>query len=393
MRLLLTFLIVLSLAPSARADGNRGIRFFRGTWQEACRVAAEEGKLVFADFYTRWCGPCLHMAEEVFPLSFVGDFYNEHFVCVKIDAERGEGVELAERYGVRSYPAYVFADPETGEAVHRSGSRQSAEQFLATGENALRPETRSGYLLEGFAAGRSDREFLENYIRYAASVCDRDGVAEAFARLTEGGASLTEPDVWALYEANISGTDNPYFREMAENYARFAEKVGKERVDAKLRAETRHAPEALLDSLPDFEGKRLNLRMARIDALVRERDYDAADAAIREAMADTLVDRQAFIDQFRYTVRSACWREDTPLSWLSRCASYMQYIAYNDDDRQDASIHQEYAALLERLIRLAPGAEEVFPASILDKPEFGVQDYSLRPRNLAPKPAGKAAGG
>ena len=178
MRLLLTFLIVLSLAPSARADGNRGIRFFRGTWQEACRVAAEEGKLVFADFYTRWCGPCLHMAEEVFPLSFVGDFYNEHFVC-----------------------------------------------------------------------------------------------------------------------------------------------------------------------------------------------------------------------QFRYTVRSACWREDTPLSWLSRCASYMQYIAYNDDDRQDASIHQEYAALLERLIRLAPGAEEVFPASILDKPEFGVQDYSLRPRNLAPKPAGKAAGG
>ena len=212
MRLLLTFLIVLSLAPSARADGNRGIRFFRGTWQEACRVAAEEGKLVFADFYTRWCGPCLHMAEEVFPLSFVGDFYNEHFVCVKIDA------------------------------------------------------------------------------------------------------------------------------------------------------------------------------------LVRERDYDAADAAIREAMADTLVD-QAFIDQFRYTVRSACWRGDTPLSWLSRCASYMQYIAYNDDDRQDASIHQEYAALLERLIRLAPGAEEVFPASILDKPEFGVQDYSLRPRNLAPKPAGKAAGG
>ena len=366
MRLLLTFLIVLSLAPSARADGNRGIRFFRGTWQEACRVAAEEGKLVFADFYTRWCGPCLHMAEEVFPLSFVGDFYNEHFVCVKIDAERGEGVELAERYGVRS---------------------------LATGENALRPETRSGYLLEGFAAGRSDREFLENYIRYAASVCDRDGVAEAFARLTEGGASLTEPDVWALYEANISGTDNPYFREMAENYARFAEEVGKERVDAKLRAETRHAPEALLDSLPDFEGKRLNLRMARIDALVRERDYDAADAAIREAMADTLVDRQAFIDQFRYTVRSACWREDTPLSWLSRCASYMQYIAYNDDDRQDASIHQEYAALLERLIRLAPGAKEVFPASILDKPEFGVQDYSLRPRNLAPKPAGKAAGG
>ena len=94
-------------------------------------------------------------------------------------------------------------------------------------------------------------------------------------------------------------------------------------ISVQLRAETRHAPEALLDSLPDFEGKRLNLRMARIDALVRERDYDAADAAIRKAMADTLVDRQAFIDQFRYTVRSACWREDTPLSWLSRCASYM----------------------------------------------------------------------
>ena len=72
-----------------------------------------------------------------------------------------------------------------------------------------------------------------------------------------------------------------------------------------------------------------------------------------------------------------------------RCVSYLQYIAYNSDDRQDPYIHQEYAALLERLIRLTPGAEKVFPKSIMEKPEFGAEEYSMRPKNLAQKPTRK----
>ena len=74
-------------------------------------MAKKEKKPIFIDFYTQWCGPCLNMAENIFTLGSVGNFYNDHFVCLKIDAETGEGVELAKKYEVASFPTFVFVNP------------------------------------------------------------------------------------------------------------------------------------------------------------------------------------------------------------------------------------------------------------------------------------------
>ena len=75
-----------------------GIRFEPRGWKEALEKAAQEKKLIFIDFYTEWCGPCLTMAEEVFPRMEIGNFYNTHFINLKIDAEKGEGKTLREKY-------------------------------------------------------------------------------------------------------------------------------------------------------------------------------------------------------------------------------------------------------------------------------------------------------
>ena len=64
------------------------------------------------------------MAQTVFSLPTVGYYYNQTFINLKIDAEEGEGVTLAKKYGVRSYPTYAFIDPATEEIVHHSSSRQ-----------------------------------------------------------------------------------------------------------------------------------------------------------------------------------------------------------------------------------------------------------------------------
>ena len=53
------------------------------------------------------------MAENIFTLGSVGNFYNDHFVCLKIDAETGEGVELAKKYEVASFPTFVFVNPKS----------------------------------------------------------------------------------------------------------------------------------------------------------------------------------------------------------------------------------------------------------------------------------------
>lgn len=100
--ILLIFACIYAIHLNAQ---NAGINFLHGTtWAEAVAKAKAENKLIFIDFYTQWCGPCLNMAQTVFSLPTVGYYYNQTFINLKIDAEEGEGITLAKKYGVRSYP-------------------------------------------------------------------------------------------------------------------------------------------------------------------------------------------------------------------------------------------------------------------------------------------------
>ena len=74
---------------------SQGVDFKQITLKEALEQAKAQGKMVFMDCYTTWCGPCKMMTEEVFPQKEAGDFFNAHFVNVKFDMEKGEGKELS----------------------------------------------------------------------------------------------------------------------------------------------------------------------------------------------------------------------------------------------------------------------------------------------------------
>ena len=91
-RLILSMVLALAAGVALAQTDFRHI-----SYAEGLKAAKAEGKLLFVDFYTEWCGPCKMMANNVFPQKDVGDYMNAKFVCLKIDAEKGEGVELAER--------------------------------------------------------------------------------------------------------------------------------------------------------------------------------------------------------------------------------------------------------------------------------------------------------
>lgn len=94
----------------------QGIEFFTEGYDKALTKAKEENKLVFIDFYATWCGPCKMLAQNIFPLKEVGDYFNEHFVSIQIDAEQPENRSLVKRCKVSAYPTLAVLDA-TGKVV------------------------------------------------------------------------------------------------------------------------------------------------------------------------------------------------------------------------------------------------------------------------------------
>lgn len=141
----------------------QGIHFC-DTYEEARKLATQQGKLLFVDFYTVWCGPCKLLAKNVFTREDVGAYFNRHFVCCKLDAEK-EGKELAKKYKVSSYPTLIFLDSQ-GEAVHKTGNH-SAEGLIAEAGKALEwrdsPENLTN-LTNQYTSGEKEEHFLKNYI-------------------------------------------------------------------------------------------------------------------------------------------------------------------------------------------------------------------------------------
>lgn len=114
-----------------------GVQFSSsGSLSEVLEQAAAENKLVFVDFYTTWCLPCRMMDEDVFPDRRLGDFMNENFISYKIDAEKGNGVNLATIYNISGYPTLLFLD-QNGNVVERKMGAAYQTELMALGESAM----------------------------------------------------------------------------------------------------------------------------------------------------------------------------------------------------------------------------------------------------------------
>ncbi len=381
------FLFVLLLFSLSLCAQDNGIRFFHGTWDEAIALAKKEKKKLFVDFYTEWCGPCLNMSLTVFVLPQVGDVYNKNFICLKIDAEKGEGKELAKRYGVNSYPTYIFVNPKNQEIIHRSGGNKPAEDFLYDAQGAINPKLGSVYMDKKYASGKYDLNFLKGYVRYKKSSLSRD-VQKYFDELISKGAKLTDADVWNLYCESIRGYDNPYVKEISDNYDQFVELFGKKNVDEKLMAATAYAPVDFIKGLCDFEGKDYNIKTRVMGDLFNQKKYEEAFAEVERLKADTTIDVAKFTALLIFYVRVSpdYVDKDLPFEVIVNKVKGLRYVAYNMYDRDDPLAHFYYAEGLEYLIKRALEEGKEIPKDLIMTPQYGKKKYDMRPSALKAKP-------
>jgi thiol-disulfide isomerase/thioredoxin len=143
---------------------GQGIDFFHGTFAEAVEKAKKEDKLVFMDAYAEWCGPCKRMAATVFKEEKVGNFFNQNFVNVKMDMEKGEGQALSGRFNVSAYPTLLFINGK-GDLVQAGVGGLMSDEFLNLAKNALAKADNAKDLEKEYASGKREPDFMVRYVR------------------------------------------------------------------------------------------------------------------------------------------------------------------------------------------------------------------------------------
>jgi len=388
-RIIISILFVL-LTTAASAQ-EKGISFFHGSWEEAISKAKSEKKLIFIDFYTKWCGPCKAMADEVFVTKQIGDFYNNNFINVKIDAETSTGAPIAKNYKVAVYPTFVFVDPQSLEMVHYSTGRQEEEIFLHTGESSLKKEKRSTYLEKLANEGSKDLSFMYEFAVYNASKWNRELADKYIAMyIGESGNNLLNPGLWWYFNTFVKDKKNILAAEFLNNRDKYSALYGVKKTDEILFSLFRSANDiGELETAPEFPGKEYLKKKIALSQAIRNKNYTLAKEKLNDIISNPYGRIADFCRDINFMIRIPGGKYEEEVlapELLEIYFTLARYAAYNNPDRNEGSVHFNYALLLEYMIKKSRNEEAV---KLLASPDKGVGEYSMRPPGLEKKPVRK----
>ena len=203
-------LLLILFSISTLFLAQQSINFETGTFQEILAKAKSQKKLVFMDAFAVWCGPCKMMEKNIFPLPAVREYYNANFINARIDMEKGEGIGIAQRYGIRSYPSYLILNGD-GEVVKQTYGYMGEEPFLAFAKQANDPKFATSSNKELFEKGESAPEFLLNMMQLYSQT-DFDLAQKASERYfqVKKDQALTKDEVGLLLYFTKSPMDDNY---------------------------------------------------------------------------------------------------------------------------------------------------------------------------------------
>jgi thiol-disulfide isomerase/thioredoxin len=219
--------IILLFALSFGLQAEK-INFQDLSFDEAMAASAQENKPIFMDCFTTWCGPCKWMTANIFTDAAVAQYFNENYICLKVDMEKGEGLELARTYGIRAYPTLLFLDSEGGLLLAQVGADRDPQTYIKNGEKAKDPKRNLPYLLANVTENMNDADFMSEYfmVTEGAGVLDMQLVDEYFSQfeLTE----LGEDKNWEILTSVVTNADNTTFQNMLEESGYFIDTKGPE---------------------------------------------------------------------------------------------------------------------------------------------------------------------
>jgi thiol-disulfide isomerase/thioredoxin len=229
-KLLFTILLGLSVILYSQESG---IKFSNDSLlSDALLQSKKEGKLLFIDCYTVWCGPCKQLASQVFPQKEVGDFFNSHFINLSFDMEKSEGSKIMKQYNIKAFPTLLFLD-SNGEIAHISIGAGGADALIELGKAALDSTNNFKALNTKIKNGDRSAQTLSLYLRANRYATNKDSLLTDYFNSVSTEDKLSK-DSWDLFNNLIDDIDDSQFQFFLKHRDSYELKFGKVNIDNKI---------------------------------------------------------------------------------------------------------------------------------------------------------------
>jgi thiol-disulfide isomerase/thioredoxin len=125
------------------------------SFKEALKLADQEHKIVFVDFFTTWCEPCKRLDKDTWQDPSVIALLKEKSIALKVDAERH--VAMAKHYNVNAYPTLALIRPD-GTLIDSLVGYRNAPTFKGEFTDALAGRTKFAQAREAVEKAGVDLE-------------------------------------------------------------------------------------------------------------------------------------------------------------------------------------------------------------------------------------------
>lgn len=196
-------LFIFAAVAVCLTTAAQGVNFIEGKpLADVLAQAKNEGKLVFVDCYTEWCGPCKIMSTREFVKPEAGEYFNKKFVNFKIDMEKGEGPEVGKKYDVAAYPTFLILETN-GDLRGRCVGSAGISDFIKKVEDVLSSEKGLPWYQKKFKEGERDEAFLNEYMKILQENYMRDEMKNVATILLNGktGAQIAaDKDLFSAFQ-------------------------------------------------------------------------------------------------------------------------------------------------------------------------------------------------
>ena len=233
----LLLLLFTSLTVAIASVGDGDVNFLNSNIEDAKHSASTEGKLVFVNFYARWCTPCNWMDETTFKDKTVVELLNNNFIAVKMNIDEEEGFEMKKQYEIRYLPTVLILNSK-GQVVDRIEEtltsadlvqlldRQNSvsnKRIIVNGFNASPTEKQFTYEAEYDNSSMASAEYINFKDSNKTVFRVQTGVYETYAGATKMAAHLRELFLEGVVVINDYKGDKVLFRVKLGQFATLEE--------------------------------------------------------------------------------------------------------------------------------------------------------------------------